>query len=113
MIITYVQYAICILTAVTGVYSLLSPKSTVGFTGLAPQGGRGISEIRSVLGGLFIALGVFPLVAGSPAAYAMLGWGYLGIALVRVVSIFLDKSSVRSNWISLVIEVVFGALLLI
>ena len=99
-----------ILTIATGALSLFSPKSVPGFTGLQPVGGRGISEIRSILGGLFIALGIVPLVLGGNT-YAMLGWAYLGIGAVRLVSIFLDKASERSNWISLVVEIIFGVIL--
>jgi hypothetical protein len=101
-----------VLTIATGTLSLFSPKSVPGFTGLQPVGGRGISEIRSILGGLFIALGIVPLVLGGNT-YAMLGWAYLGIGAVRLVSIFIDKASERSNWISLVVEVVFGVILVL
>jgi len=101
-----------VLTIATGALSLFSPKSVPGFTGLQPVGGRGISEIRSILGGLFIALGIVPLVLGGDT-YDMLGWAYLGIGAVRLVSIFIDKASERSNWISLVVEVVFGIVLVL
>ncbi len=106
-----VKIVVCILTAATGAYSLLLPNSTVSFTGLQPIGGRGISEIRAVLGGLFIALGIAPLFFRGDA-FKMLGWAYLGIAAVRIVSIFFDNSSVRSNWISLSVEIVFGIILI-
>jgi len=43
----------------------------------------------------------------------VLGLGYLAIAAVRLVSIFLDQSTASSNWISLAIEVVFGVILLL
>ncbi|GEM_PF-268077 len=69
-----------ILTIATGALSLFAPKSTPGFTGLEPIGGRGISEIRSILGGLFITLGLYPILAASADGYTMLGWAYLGIA---------------------------------
>jgi hypothetical protein len=101
-----------LLTIATGGLSLFKPMSTPGFTGLEPVGGRGVSEIRSVLGGLFITLGLVPLILGGNA-YLMLGWCYLGIAAVRLMSIFVDKSSVRSNWISLGVEIVFGFLLVL
>jgi hypothetical protein len=106
------KIVICILTAATGAFSLLLPASTVSFTGLQPIGGRGISEIRAVLGGLFIALGIAPLVLKGDT-YTMLGWAYLAIALVRIVSIAIDSSSVQSNWISLAVEVVFGIILIL
>ena len=43
----------------------------------------------------------------------MLGIMYLAIGVVRLVSIFLDKSSVQSNWISLVVEIIFGIILVV
>ncbi len=112
MLVYILKIIACVLTIGTGLLALLRPRSTPGFTGLEPAGGRGISEIRSVLGGLFIALGILPLIYGG-STYVMLGWGYLGIAVVRLVSIFLDKSSVQSNWISLAVEVVLGIILVL
>ena len=112
MVIQYIQIVLCLATVATGFLSLFAPRSTPGFTGLSPQGGRGISEIRAVLGGLFIALGVGPLVWGG-STYLMLGAGYLAIAAVRVVSIFYDKASVRSNWISLGVEILLGVLMIL
>ena len=101
-------------TIATGLISLLRPRSVTGFTGLQPTGPRGISEIRAVLGGLFIALGVAPLLLNAPAAYQMLGIAYLGIAVVRAVSMFvLDNSVIQSNSISLAIEIVFGVILVL
>ena len=113
MIIQILQIIAAIATVLTGLISLFKPESITGFTGLRPEGGRGITEIRSILGGLFIALGVFPLVVNSPVAYQMLGVTYLGIGLVRAVSMFVDKSVVQSNVISLVVEIVFGIILVI
>jgi len=101
-----------IATAATGLLALVRPTSVYGFTGLKAEGARGISEIRAVFGGLFIALGIVPLFLGTPA-FQMLGFGYLAIAVVRTVSIVLDKSTDRSNFISLAIEVVFGLILVI
>ena len=99
-------------TAATGVFVLFAPRKTVGFTGLEPIGGRGISELRAVLGGLFVALGLTPLFLG-PTAYLMLGIGYLAIAAVRAVSIVVDRSAVPSNIISLISEIVLGLILVL
>ena len=46
-------------------------------------------------------------------SYPPLGIGYLAIALARLVSILLDKSYDKSNWISLAIEIVLGIILVI
>jgi hypothetical protein len=99
-------------TAATGVFVLFAPRKTVGFTGLEPVGGRGISELRAVFGGLFIALGLTPLWLGTPA-FLMLGVGYLAIAAVRAISILVDRSAVPSNVISLATEIVMGVLLVL
>jgi len=99
-------------TAATGVLALVKPTAVYGFTGLLADGPRGISEIRAIFGGLFIALGVAPFIFGE-TAYQVLGLGYLVIAAVRLVSIFLDHSKASSNWISLGIEIVFGVILLL
>lgn len=99
-------------TAATGVFVLVAPRKTVGFTGLEPIGGRGISELRAVFGGLFIALGLTPLWLGTPA-FLMLGVGYLAIAAVRAVSIVVDRSAIPSNLISLATEIILGVVLVL
>jgi hypothetical protein len=100
-------------TVATGFISLLAPRAIKNFTGLEATGPRGITEIRAVMGALFIGLGIAPFILGSLAVYQALGIMYLAIALVRTVSMFLDKSVVQSNIISLVVEVVFGVILVL
>jgi hypothetical protein len=112
-ILKILQIIAVIGTIVTGLVSLLWPRSTFGFTGLTAPGPRGITEIRSILGGLFIGLGIAVFVLGTREVYQALGIMYLAIAAVRVVSIFVDKSSVQSNWISVATEIVFGIILVL
>jgi hypothetical protein len=99
-------------TAATGLLALVKPTAIYGFIGLIADGARGISEIRSIFGGLFIALGIAPFIFGEPA-YQVLGFGYLVIAAVRLASIILDRSTASSNLISLGIEIVFGVILIL
>ena len=101
-----------IATAATGLLALVKPTAVYGFTGLIAEGPRGISEIRAIFGGLFIGLGIAPFFLG-PTAYQMLGIGYLAIAVARAFSMVFDKSYAQSNVISLVIEIVLGAILVI
>jgi len=108
-----VQIVAAVGTIATGVVSLFWPRAVTGFTGLEPRGGRGVTEIRAVLGGFFVALGAAPLILQAPAAYRMLGLAYLVVAAVRAVSMFIDKSVVQSNIISLVAEIVFGIVLVL
>jgi hypothetical protein len=112
MLLQILQYAACILTALLGVYATVLPKNTTGITGLAPVGGRGITEIRVAFGVFFIVLGLFPIITNNPVAFQMLGSGYLLVGAARIVSIFMDKSSERSNWMSVAFEIVFGLILI-
>lgn len=102
-------------TALTGLYAMLRPTAIDGFTGIAVAGNpRGIVEVRSIFGGLFIAVGLAPFIFGADAqvAYRVLGLMYAGIGLVRIVAMVIDKSFVQSNWVSLGVEIVLAAILL-
>ncbi len=111
-VLQILQIVAALATAATGLFSMLAPTKVTGFTGLQPVGGRGITELRAVLGALFIALGVAPLFLGA-TAYLMLGIGYLAIGAVRAVSMFVDRSVVQSNVISLATEIVLGVILIL
>jgi len=113
MILKVLQIIAAVGTIATGLVSLIAPKSVTGFTGLSPNGGRGITEIRAVLGGFFVALGVVPLVFDQPGMYLMLGITYLVVGAVRMVSMFVDKSVERSNIISVIVEIIFGVILVL
>ena len=97
----------------TGLVSLFRPQAVEGFTGLRPAGPRGITEIRAVLGAFFVGLGGAALYLRDPAAYQTVGIAYLCVAVVRTISMFVDKSVVSSNIISIVSEVVFGVVLVL
>jgi len=107
------QIIAVIATILTGLVSLIWPLRVQGFTGLTAPGGRGITEIRSNLGGLFIGLGIAVLLLGTRETYQMLGIMYLAIGAVRAVSIVIDKSSKQSNIISLIVEIIFGIILVL
>jgi hypothetical protein len=112
-LIEILQYVALVGTILTGLVSLIRPQAVRGFTGLNYEGGRGITEIRSILGGLFVALGLAPLILNDPAAFKMLGIVYLGIAVVRTPAMFIDQSVENSNIISVVVEVIFGVILIL
>jgi len=108
-----IQIIAVIATILTGLVSLIWPLRVQGFTGLTAPGGRGITEIRSILGGLFIGLGIAVFLLGTRETYQMLGIMYLAIAMVRAVSIVIDKSPEQSNIISLIAEIVLGIILVL
>lgn len=112
MILQYLQYLACIVTVIAGAFALFAPERAVALTGLTLKGGRGRTEVRCVMGALYIALGITPFFLGE-TAFTMLGIAYLAIAAVRLVSIFIDRSGSQSNWMSLALELVFGVLLVL
>lgn len=114
MILYILKVVSCVGTVVTGLLAAVRPSVVPGFTGLETTGPRGVTEIRSIFGGLFIGIGAFPLIVGVPAAFQMLGVMYLSVALARLVSMVVDGSLTEaSNIISLAVEVVFGVILVI
>jgi hypothetical protein len=100
-------------TIIVGLVSLIRPRSVQGFTGLEAHGGRGITEIRAILGAFFVGLGIMSFVYNSSQTYGMLGFTYLIIAGVRFISMFLDGSVERSNIISVISEVILGVFLVL
>lgn len=107
------KIAVAIATILTGMVSLFWPLRVRGFTGLEVNGGRGVTEIRSILGGVFVGLGAAVLILNDPAAYITLGITYLVVAAVRTISMFIDKSVERSNVISVITEVIMGVILVL
>lgn len=114
MILNILKIIAAVATIATGLYSLVSPKTIKGFTGLEADSPRATTEIRSVLGGVFVALGALPLIFNSADMYRMLGITYLVIGIVRAASMLIDGSSrEQSNWISLAAEAVLGIVLVL
>lgn len=112
MILQYLQYAACIITIMAGLFALYQPEKAVALSGLVPKGGRGLTEIRCSMGALYIALGVVPFFLGE-TAFTVLGISYLSIAVIRLVSIFVDKSATSSNWASFALELACGVALVL
>lgn len=113
MVLQVLRYIAGVATVLTGVASVFWPMKVLGFTGLDVVGGRGVTEIRSVLGAVFLGLGAAVLYFNMPETYKVLGITYLVMAVVRGISMIVDRSVVSSNVISLVVELVFGIILLI
>ena len=113
ILLTILKIGAAVFTIAFGLYSVIVPRAIKGFTGLDVTGPRGVTEIRAVMGGTFVGLGLAPLLLAAPAAYQTLGIAYFVIAAVRVVSMFLDKSVMSSNIISVVSEVVLGVILIL
>lgn len=107
-----IKLLIAIATIGFGIWATLAPRKILQLVGLAAQDGRGLSEARVALGAIYIGAGSACLWLQASAAFATLGLAYLVMAVVRLLAIFKDHSSDRSNWASLVLEAMMGLLLL-
>ena len=112
-LLTILKICAAIFTIGFGLYSMILPRAIKGFTGLDVTGPRGVTEIRAIMGGTFVGLGLAPLLLAAPAAYQTLGIAYFVIAAVRTVSMFMDKSVMSTNIISIASEVILGIILVI
>ena len=110
LVLNYVAVAV---TLFTGLYSLFAPKKIKGFTGLEASSPRAITEIRAVMGGTFVGLGVAAIIFPVREVFLTLAIMYAAIGLIRAVSMVVDKAMEKSNLISLVSEVVLVILLVL
>ncbi len=100
-------------TIVMGCIGLFFPKRAAVIVGLEPNTTAGRSEFRASFGGLFIGLGVVPLLSMEPIAFAVAGAAWALTAIGRVVSIFADQASSPTNWGGVGFELAFAVLLLV
>lgn len=114
MIVLLVLKYVCVaVTLATGAISIFWPAKIKGFTGLEASSPRATSEIRAVMGGVFIGLAAAVLVFRTPAVFQTLGIAFAAIALVRAISIVVDKAAVQSNIVSLISEIVLAVILIL
>ncbi|QDX80807.1 hypothetical protein B9N43_05850 [Denitratisoma sp. DHT3] len=95
-----------------GVFGFLRPRVMGEQTGLSPQGGLGVMELRALFGGLWLTLGTAALVLRTPEAYLMAGLAFGGITLGKIVGLIIDRPQGRQALGGTVVDGVFSLLLL-
>lgn len=91
-----------------GLFGWLAPKytmSTLNITGHTDT--MGMSEVRASAGALFVGMGLGALILGTPAAYAMIGFCWLGAATGRLTSCIVDGGT-RKKWTFFAVEIAVG-----
>jgi len=112
-ILAILKYLAVLVTLATGIISLFWPRKIKGFTGLEASSPRALTEIRAVMGGTFIGLGLAALLIPTPEVFRTLGLAYAAIAVIRAISMFVDHAVERSNVISLVSEIILVVMLVL
>lgn len=95
-----------------GLFGWLAPKYTMETLNISGHTDTmGMSEVRASAGCLFVGMGLGALILGSPVAYAMLGFCWLGAATGRLTSLMRDGKT-QKKWIFFASEAVIGVLAL-
>jgi hypothetical protein len=101
-----------VITLGLGVLGLFVPTRAASFANVQPVGLIGTSEIRATYGGLFVALGVACLLTQAPGVFLAAGLAWVGAAVGRLFSVFIDSSRSGKNLGGIVFELAIGLLLL-
>jgi hypothetical protein len=96
---------------VFGSGALMRP-SSLAIVGISADSPLGTSEIRSVFGGMFIALGVACLITREPVVFAVVGAAWLADVAVRMVSVIVDRVPIRPALTVLAVGTAVGTALL-
>ncbi len=96
-----------------GVMALVRPSAAAAFTGIAPQGKIGVSEIRATYGGLFFMLGASALLFQQASIFTVVGLAWAGAAAGRVISLVVDSSRSSKNLGAVAFEAAVALLLLL
>lgn len=108
-----VNIIFALLSIALGCFGWLAPRYTLATLDLTPgSSAMGQSEIRASAGALFVGMGLGALFIGTPQAFAMLGFCWLGAAVGRATSLALDGQS-RKKWVFFATEAAVGLLALI
>ena len=102
-----------IITMLMGCLGLFFPEKASRLTGLSPITPAGRAEFRGTLGVTFIFLGLVPVATQNDVAFLTVGFCWLGAAIGRIISIFLDQGNEARNWIAVGFECAIATLLLV
>lgn len=111
----FVAYIGALISLGLGIFGTFWPAAAANLVGIrfdetAPHS---ISEVRATYGGLFAGIGLYALISASPGAFIALGAGALGSGVVRLASIFADKTGNAKNWGGVIFEFLLAAILIL
>lgn len=100
-------------TVAMGLLGLLAPARCATFVGLQATSKTAFAEFRATYGGVFVAVGSFPMFTSAPLAFRMAAAVWFGAAMGRIVSIAADGGHREpKNFAGVAFEAALGALLL-
>jgi hypothetical protein len=114
---TQLAYIAAGVIGLIGLLGFLLPNAAAGLYGLAIGAGRGVSEIRSVYGALFLTVAGLALwaISSRPKSAPLLrtlGLLFLGAAAGRLASLLIDGAADLVNVLLLLVQLAVGGTLL-
>jgi len=104
----------CIAISLFGVYALFRPYEAAAMAHLKTDDSNGTAEVRISFGGLFIMMGIAPLMLNDAAAYQVVGLVFLGAFITRLITLVVDHPQIERLFIiSGLFELVVGLVLLL
>lgn len=91
-IVLILKIIIGILSFLFGLLSIIRPKVMADFAHFGLSDARGTAEIRINFGGFYIAVGAGVIILNAPAAWMLLGFGYAGLASIRLINGLVDRT---------------------
>lgn len=109
----YIKYVGATITIALGFMGLLFPKKAADFTGLSWKTAEGFSEFRSTFGGLFVLLGLYPILDGTYHSFFTVGFAWLATGVGRLVSLVFDGGRTAKNFLATLFESGIGITMLL
>ncbi len=88
-----------------GAWGVFYPSKMARAVSLKAVGAHGLTEIRTTFGGVWIALGVYLLLFPSPLAFQSVAVVWLGLAVARTITAFVDQCFDKKTIRLLTIEI--------
>ncbi len=108
------DYAGAVISIALGLFALLRPRPAAQFVDLEPTSPKGVAEIRISWGGLYLGMGIMAFLLRAAPAFQMLGAAWLSLAVVRTLTIFIDRPGLDQGFLlSLGLEWVVGLMLVL
>ncbi len=99
------------LSVLGGVVGLFRPDKIAAILGIEKPDLLCLVELRGLFGGMLTMLGVSCIVLRRPEAYLAAGLGFLGLALVKVIALAVDRPPPRKVVPGLLVDASVGLLL--
>ena len=102
----------CIAIILFGVYALFRPFEVASMAHLKTDDANGTAEMRINFGGLFVMMGIAPLVLNDAVAYQVVGLAFIGALVTRLITLVVDHPQTERMFVvSGLFELVVGLVL--